>query len=506
VSASRSLPDDSSRPDDSNPGPRRRRLTRDIGEVARSVATDLHQRFPEQLVVCGLVRDFRTSGEQAQLTLASREPSERAPAGDGPSRIRVALRGAEFRAIRDQLASAGLDFEHLFGEGQAVVVDGRLRFLAERGVLELQAEQIDLDATAEVFSEIRAAAADRLRRAGLYERQTAVSMPRAPLRVGVVATAGSRGLAELLDTLSQAAVEVRHTVFHAPVEGERAASALADGVSRATANETDVVCLVRDSAPTLRQAPFDGEALARAIAEAPVPVLTGLSHDGEPTLAEQVAHRACPGPAGAAEVITSRLRRSIDELGEAEARVRTSAATTLDHTRAQLEQAYSRVRQAAEEVDEPVRAAAQQRRRRTLSIGAAIVVGLAALVIAVMPSLQLLGAGLAVLVVVGGLYALITRRRRGSYDEEAAMQIQQMTFDQALAALEEVQASLEQAERPEEVTGLMRRADDISHHCRRLLGKADEAVAAHESTAEIDIREQARPTGQLRSEQEDTPR
>jgi exodeoxyribonuclease VII large subunit len=91
--------------------------------------------------------------------------------------------------------------------------------------------------------------------------------------------------------------------------------------------DVDVVCLVRGGGTELDA--FDAEALARAIADCPVPVLTGIGHTADRCVADAVAHRACPTPTACAQTLVARVEAFCTALATSGARLAGAGAAHL---------------------------------------------------------------------------------------------------------------------------------------------------------------------------------
>jgi exodeoxyribonuclease VII large subunit len=455
---------------------RGRRAVREVAEVGRSIATDLRQRYPERLFVRGTVEHSDLRPEGASFTLVGEDP-ERGLTG----RVEVVLDELHRASVLDEIADAGLRPEHLFAEGQPIVVGGRLSYRPERNRLEVRLETVDVAGTEALLAEARERARAELAAAGLDSRQAALALPVAPTRVGIVGAASSAAVAVLLDTLSGRGFQIRHRVYEAALEGNGATVEIARAITAASGDGHLLVFVVRDDGDRFRLVPFDAEPVARAVALCPVPVITGIG-TGD-TLAEQVAFRACASPEAAGAVVLERLEATLDLLERQEARLRKAAYAALARARVAHESASVALAEAGAAARQR---AASARRRRGIELAvlaAVVVVALVALVAIARPPATVV-AGLAVLLAaVAGFYALFRRRPAGVADPaEDLMTADEMSFEQAVSGLDGIRERLEVTDQPEVIEQLMRRADELSRHCRQLLGRAGEAIAVHEAT------------------------
>jgi Exonuclease VII, large subunit len=244
------------------------------------------------------------------------------PSGDDLATLPVFVAEPHLSRIRQGVAPSSL--EELLTPGRTVTVAGRVRRAPRSGRIELRAERVDAVAGEGLLAYRRRAAEERLRADGLLETQRLErQLPLAPLRVALVGGWDSDGLADARRVLADSGYRVACRPYQERVEGPGAAARIARAVRRAAADANQAVLLVRGGGSGMALSPFDAEPVARAIAQAPVPVLTGIGHQRNHTLADAVAHRACITPTGAAEQVVRRLR-------QAEARLRQAAGGALD--------------------------------------------------------------------------------------------------------------------------------------------------------------------------------
>ena len=147
------------------------------------------------------------------------------------------------------------------------------------------------------------ASVDRLRRAGLFDRQRSLPAPRDVTCLAVVHPPAAAGWADIAAELARWATIGLITVrsVPAPFEGPGAAASIAAAMARAAVAvdgvRPDLLLLVRGGGAALSLGTLDDEALARAIATTPVPIVTGLGHASDArTLADRVAWRSVDTP------------------------------------------------------------------------------------------------------------------------------------------------------------------------------------------------------------------
>src|SRR5690606_30731872 len=138
----------------------------------------------------------------------------------------------------------------------------------------------------------------RLRAEGLLDRQAALALPPVPLRVGLVTSRGSAAEADFLDELARSGFAFHVIAVDVRVQGTGAPRAIARGIASAAARACDVLAVVRGGGARTDLAAFDQEVVARTIAACPTPVLTGVGHEIDRSVADEVAHRRRPAARG----------------------------------------------------------------------------------------------------------------------------------------------------------------------------------------------------------------
>ena len=185
---------------------------------------------------------------------------------------------------------------------------------------------------------------DRLVQEGLIDAARRRPVPTMPRTVGVVTSLAAAALRDVLSVLARRAPHVRVVVYPAQVQGQEAAAQLCAAVAVAGARaEVDVLLLVRGGGSIEDLWCFNDEALARCVAACPIPVISGVGHETDFTIADFVADLRAPTPTAAAELCCAsrdqalnRLRGQAEALARAQRRLLEQAALRLDHATAQL--------------------------------------------------------------------------------------------------------------------------------------------------------------------------
>ena len=231
-------------------------------------------------------------------------------------------------------------------EGDQVLVRGRLSLYAPRGDYQLIVEHLEPageGALRQAFEQLKR----KLAAEGLFATERKRPLPPLPRTVGVVTSSTGAALRDVLKVMRRRMPGIAVMLYPSLVQGTSAPGALRRAVERAGQHgRCDVLLVVRGGGSLEDLAAFNDEALARAIAACPVPVVTGIGHETDLSIADLVADRAAPTPSAAAEIVTpdgAALRRSTQSvavrLARALRRTLESAAQRLDYLARRLDTA-----------------------------------------------------------------------------------------------------------------------------------------------------------------------
>jgi exodeoxyribonuclease VII large subunit len=210
------------------------------------------------------------------------------------------LRCAMFRR-----AATLLDFAP--ADGQQVELRGRLGVYEARGELQMVVESMRRVGEGALFEEFLRRRA-WLAAEGLFDEARKRPLPAHPRVLGVITSLAAAALRDVLAALQRRAPQVRVVIYPAPVQGADAPAALVSALAAAAVRaEVDVLLLVRGGGSLEDLWAFNDERLVRAIAASPLPVVCGVGHESDVTLADLVADLRAPTPTAAAELAAPAL-------------------------------------------------------------------------------------------------------------------------------------------------------------------------------------------------------
>jgi len=231
-------------------------------------------------------------------------------------------------------------------EGDGVLVVGKLNFWASRASLCVQILDLrpSLSAVLRQFERVRAL----LEPEGLLDPARKQALPAMPAAIALLTSVKSSALADMLRTAQERWPATRINVVPIPVQGaveEQIRARLAEVVARAKDLGIEAIVLARGGGSREDLAVFDNEALARDLAACPLPLITGLGHEDDTTIADLVAdYRAATPTAAVVALLPDRQHLALN-LQQQRALLRQSLSHRLQRERLRLESDRARLLQ-----------------------------------------------------------------------------------------------------------------------------------------------------------------
>ncbi len=296
-----------------------------VSELAEVINKRLRVGFDEGVWVRGEIQGWSSRGPHAYFTLA-----------DDQAETKAVVQVAFFAPQRERLRRI-LDRHRLvLGDGMKVRIHGYLDFYAPTGRLSLKMGGIDPRFTLGDLAQQRDQVLRRLVAGGHLDRNKRQRLNPAPLRIGVVTSVGSAAWHDFENELRSSGVGFRLTVCDVRVQGDRAVGMVARGIDVLARRNLDAVVVIRGGGARNELAVFDAESIAMAIAGAGLPVLTGLGHEVDRSIADEVAHSSFKTPTACAQFLVQSAR---DYLGRAER----AYAAAIERARERLDGAEQRL-------------------------------------------------------------------------------------------------------------------------------------------------------------------
>jgi exodeoxyribonuclease VII large subunit len=247
----------------------------------------------------------------------------------------VQMPRGQFDALRLDLAN-----------GERIHIFGRPELFAGRGEFRLRAlsiERFGLGDHLAALERLKHKLADE----GLFAVERKRPLPRLPRRIGLVTGNDAAAKRDVITAVTTRFPPARLLVAETYVQGPRAAPAIVDALRALTESaEIDVVIIARGGGSFEDLLPFSDERLVRAIATAPVPIVSAVGHEQDTPLSDLVADVRASTPTAAARLVVPELGELTERLTRARLALAAGTRRTLERERHALEQKHERLRRA----------------------------------------------------------------------------------------------------------------------------------------------------------------
>jgi exodeoxyribonuclease VII large subunit len=292
-----------------------------VGSLLRAIADSLEARFNPVAVQGELIGFSRAASGHCYFSLK-----------DEQGQIRCAM----FRR-----AAGLLDFAPR--DGQRVEVRGRLGVYEPRGELQLIVESMQQAGQGNLFERF-VQLKNKLEAEGLFDAGRKRALPMLPRAIGVVTSLGAAALHDVVTALQRRAPHIPVVIYPASVQGAQAPAELCQALRQAYERaEVDVLLLVRGGGAMEDLWAFNDEQLARLIVASPMPVVCGVGHETDFTIAEFCADLRAPTPTAAAELCAQPQKVWLGELDDLQDRLHYGVQRQLEASNQRLDWAASRV-------------------------------------------------------------------------------------------------------------------------------------------------------------------
>ncbi len=253
---------------------------------------------------------------------------------DGQAQIRCAM-------FRNR--SLGMRFKP--ANGVQVIATGKLSLYEARGDYQLIVEALEPEgegALQRAFEALKA----QLMKEGLFDPAHKQPIPVPPRQLAIITSPTGAAIRDILHVIERRYPLLSILLYPVPVQGEQAAPAICKALARADANpEVDLILLTRGGGSIEDLWAFNEEAVARAIFQCHTPVISGVGHEIDFTIADFVADQRAPTPSAAAETLTPDGEAMLRALHNTQRRLLTLQRQRLAEKRQQCQWLAGRLQQ-----------------------------------------------------------------------------------------------------------------------------------------------------------------
>ena len=263
-----------------------------VGDLNRAIAASLEDRF-DTVWVSGEISNFKAYDSGHWYFSLKDEEGQ--------------IRCVMFRGRNGQVG-------FMPQSGDLVEVSANLGMYVPRGDIQLTIQTLrraGMGGLYEAFLKLKA----KLAKEGLFDEERKREIPTHPRSIGIITSPQAAALKDVLSTLARRAPHIPIVIYPTLVQGPDAPAGIISAMQAAQQeNVVDVILLVRGGGSIEDLWAFNDEQLAYAIAESSIPVVSGVGHETDFTIADFVADLRAPTPTGAAELAAPRRDQMLQEL------------------------------------------------------------------------------------------------------------------------------------------------------------------------------------------------
>jgi exodeoxyribonuclease VII large subunit len=240
------------------------------------------------------------------------------------------VRCAFFRQHQRRLGLALRDGLHVLARARVSLYEGR----GDYQLIVEYLEEAGEGALRRAFDALK----QRLSQEGLFDVAHKKPLPKLPRRLGIITSPSGAVMHDILTTLRRRFPGIAVLVFPVPVQGEGAAEKIAGAIRLAgERGDCDALILARGGGSLEDLWAFNEEIVARAIYVCPIPVISGIGHETDFTIADMVADARAPTPTAAAEMLSPDRQEWLAQFARLEARLITSMRSHLRNRQQHLD-------------------------------------------------------------------------------------------------------------------------------------------------------------------------
>ncbi|WP_042418268.1 exodeoxyribonuclease VII large subunit [Comamonas aquatica] len=302
----------------------------EVGALCRAIADSLEARFNPVSV-------------RGEITGFSR-------AGSGHCYFSIKDVAGQLRCAMFRRAASALDF--LPRDGELVEVRGKLGVYEQRGELQLIVDSLQRAGQGALFEQFLRVKA-QLEAEGLFDAARKRRLPVMPRGIGLVTSAGAAALHDVVTALRRRVPHIPVLLVPSLVQGAEAPASisralqqlygLAQRQGEAGVPPIDVILLVRGGGSMEDLWAFNDERVARTIVQSPVPVISGVGHETDFTIADFSADLRAPTPTAAAELVAQPRQVWLEGLAQVQQRLQDAVLRHIDRQGQRLDAATQRL-------------------------------------------------------------------------------------------------------------------------------------------------------------------
>ncbi len=294
----------------------------------------LRQSFGAGLWIQGEIEGFNGRGKHIYFNLVERSAESKAA-------LSISIWQGNMARLRPLLAQHRLEL----ADGIKVRIFGTPDVYPQRGSFGFKVSNIDPRFTLGDLAGQRDEVVRILKEQGLYEANRSLAVPLVPLRVGLITSVGSAAHADVLHEFENSGFGFQVSVYDVRVQGQEATPTVITALREAgQRDDLDVIMIVRGGGSRTDLLAFDTYEIASAIAQCRLPVFTGIGHEIDISVADEVANRSFKTPTACASEIGVMVHKFVDAIEENWREIAVASTTQLHGAERRLNERAGQVK------------------------------------------------------------------------------------------------------------------------------------------------------------------
>ncbi len=292
-----------------------------ISQVNQGIAAALKAGFPNAFWVTGEIQGYDRDASKASTRRWGQTYFELVEKESGADSVKAGIKailwGDARQAVQEKLRETS---------AKLALQDGlKVRFLCEvdfwwpRASLQLKVVDVDPNFTLGDMERARQELLRMLQDKGLLDKNKSLPFPLVPLRIGLITSDGSAAYHDFTDELRRSGYSFQVHLWDARMQGDETEASVCRGIDVLSAHDdVDVIVIVRGGGSRSDLIWFDKEKIALAVADCPKPVVTGIGHEIDLSVADLVAYHFQKTPTAVAQFLLEKVRvfeSSLEEEG-----------------------------------------------------------------------------------------------------------------------------------------------------------------------------------------------
>ncbi|MFM8901988.1 MAG: exodeoxyribonuclease VII large subunit [Actinomycetota bacterium] len=303
-----------------------------MSEFIKTVNQAVKKRFGGGVWVQGEIQELKMPNH-VYFTLVEQD-------GDKKAVLSASIWQSVHASIRLKLAENGLQLT----EGLKVRVFGECDLYPGNGRFTFKISRIDSRFTLGDLIAQREETVKQLKLKKLYDANRAVELALVPLRIGIITSIGSAAHADVLKTFKDSGLGFRIFVHDARVQGDESVASVVSAIQTMdNRQDLDLLMLVRGGGSKNDLIGFDSLQIATAIAKCRLPVFTGIGHETDLSVADEVANQSHKTPTACATAVIEMVRDFVDKIERVWDQIESLAIAELEASASRLSEQANKI-------------------------------------------------------------------------------------------------------------------------------------------------------------------